>query len=191
MKTLASFTCSELKFTEDIELAILKLIEVEAILSFHARRQYIHLSRRGGIAVFARMCMQMRKTNVSGDKLGGRDAMLVRVYWIPRVRVRCRKYIDYIYLIAFESVQQRHTYDGGLDAGVVCQRGEAEALHLDVHHTGLLQLREILHLVGLRELAERAVQATLALVEVVRAHGLADYGVVGIVAVGQGLQVAG
>jgi len=131
-------------------------------------------------------------TDDTRDKFAIHDAKFVcGIYWIPRERTRIRKYVDYIYLIAFESVQQRDAYDGGLDTGVMCQRGKAETLHLDVHHAGLLQCGEVIHLVGLCKLAKRTVQTTLALVEVVRAHGFADDGVVGIVAMGQGFQVAG
>lgn len=94
-----------------------------------------------------------------------------------------------MYLVAFESVQQCHAHNSGLDAGMVRQRGETKTLHLDVHYAGLVHLREILHLVVLREVAERAVQPALFLVEVVRAHGLADHGVVGVVTMRQSFQI--
>jgi len=67
--------------------------------------------------------------------------------------------------------------------------GKRQGLHLDVDHAGVLDALQELHLVRLRVLAEGAVQATLAFVEVVGAHGLADAGLVGIVGVRELLQL--
>lgn len=66
------------------------------------------------------------------------------------------------HLITLEPVQQRDAHDRRLDAGVVRERREDGALHLDVHDAKVVQLLEVLHLFRLAKLAERTVQATLA-----------------------------
>lgn len=122
------------------------------------------------LATHARNSHTCQRVQNSLRARGSCEVSKIRIYWI--------------YLIAFEPIQYCHAHHGGLDAGVVRKRGEADALHLYVHHACLLQLGEVLHFFGLREFAERAVQAALALVKIVGAHSLADYGVVDFVALG-------
>lgn len=64
-------------------------------------------------------------------------------------------------LIALEPIEQRNAHDRGLDSGIVSQRREDRALHLDVHDTEVVQLLEVVHLVLFGVLAEGSVQAAL------------------------------
>lgn len=63
--------------------------------------------------------------------------------------------------------------------------------HLNIHDAKLAQLLQVVHLVLLSEFAESSVETTLAFIEVIRAHGLARDGLVGILRwVGEALQLA-
>lgn len=63
--------------------------------------------------------------------------------------------------------------------------------HLNIYNAELTQLLQIIHLVGLCELAEGAIKASLALIEIVRAHRLARDGLVRILCrIGERLQFA-
>ena len=66
------------------------------------------------------------------------------------------------HLIPIEPVKQCDAHDRGPDASHVRQSGETRRLHLNVLDSGLAQLTQIAHLVRLGEVAEGAVQATLA-----------------------------
>lgn len=65
------------------------------------------------------------------------------------------------------------------------KRCEDCALHFDVNHAIIAQLLEVGHLVGFAELAERTIQASLSLIEVICALRLANEGVIGIIGAGQ------
>lgn len=68
----------------------------------------------------------------------------------------------FAYLVALQSIEQRHANNSCSDASVVCKRREVDAFHFNIYHAETVNLVKVVHFIRFSKITESTIQTTLS-----------------------------